>query len=274
MGIVFKGKHPTFGRGKRSSISGTQTESHYFYWWEFLRRNEEYAACCASEGQGDLAQLYADFGVVSNDNFKDWWFKNGYRLFAEQSKPIKLRELNDPGEWDTSWDQEQVMVVVVPLDIPKRNLQGFFAKLLKKRHGGERGQKSLSKLDKSTSKYKIFQHVRVETLKNHLRVYDAVMANKLSESPKTLAKIGAELKLVEDAMPSSKDTAIEAAAKRNVMASTVSRYFREAQNIVANTAKGQFPNTGRKLSKTSKKTKLKQVEQPAEAFHLTLLYNR
>jgi hypothetical protein len=100
------------------------------------------------------------------------------------------------------------------------------------------------------------------------------MANKRSEAPKKLAKIGADLELVEDAMPNSKDTAKEAADKRNVMASTVSRYFREAQNIVANTAKGQFPNTGRKQSKTPKKSKLKQVEQPAEAFHLTLLYNR
>ena len=44
-------------------------------------------------------------------------------------------------------------------------------------------------------------------------------------------------------MPHRHDNIYEAAEKRNVMGATVSRYFKEAERIIANTAKGQFPNS-------------------------------
>lgn len=245
MGIVFKGQHPTWGRGKKASLIGTQADSPYYYWWEFLRRNDEYRACCAAGGTGELAWLYEKFGDVLNDTFKDWWNQNnrGYRLFAEELKPVFLKELNDPSEWDSSWAKEHAMVVVVPLDIPKRYVQGFFARLLKERHKGERGRKVLSDKDASTASCRLHRNVSVGTLKNQLNVYDAVMAKKQGNDKRTLAKIGADLELVEDAMPDNKDDLETAMDKRNVMSATVSRYFRQARNIVANTAKGQFPNS-------------------------------
>ena len=243
MGIVFKGKHPTWGRGKKASLTGTQADSHYFYWWEFLRRNEDYRACCAAGGTGELAGLYAKFGDVLNDTFKDWWREHGYHLFAEERKPVQLKELNDPSEWDTDWSKEHAMVVVVPLDIPKRYIQGFFARLLKERHGGKRGRKALSDKDASTARFPLHRNVSVGTLEKQLAVYDAVLAKKQGKDKRTLAKIGADLELVKDAMPNSKDDLETAMDKRNVMSATVSRYFRQAQHIIANTAKGQFPNS-------------------------------
>ena len=243
MGIVFKGDHPTWGRGKEASLTGTQSDSQYYYWWEFLRRNEGYAACCRDGGDGELAGLYAHFGDVSNDTFKDWWREHGYHLFAEKRKPVFLAELNDPSEWDSSWAKDHVMVVAVPLDLPKRYLQGFFARLLKKRHKGQRGRKAMSKKGGSTASYPLHRNVTVEALCKQLAVYDAVMAKKRGDDKRTLAKIGADLKLVEDATPDSKDDINEAMDKRNVMTATVSRYFRQAKRIVANTAKGEFPNS-------------------------------
>jgi hypothetical protein len=243
MSIVFKAEHPIFGRGSKPLGLSYQQRSPYYWWWEFLRRNEDYKACCETASKGALAGLYADFGVVSNDNFKDWWAEHGFRLFAEKQKPVFLTELDNPSEWDSSWTKDNVMVVAVPLDISKRNLQGFFARLLKERHGGKRGRKALSDSDASTARYPLHRNVSVKTLKNQLNVYDAVMAKKQGNDKRTLAKIGADLGLVEDAMPDSKDDLETAMDKRNVMSATVSRYFRQAQNIVANTAKGQFPNS-------------------------------
>ena len=243
MGIVFKGQHPTWGRGKKSSLTGTQADSPYYWWWEFLRRNEAYAACCAAGGTGEMAALYADFGVVSHDTFKQWWGQHGYRLFAEKSKPVKLMELANPSEWDAAWTKDKVMVVAVPLDISKRYLQGFFARLLKQRHGGKRGRKALSDKDASNARYKLHRNVSVKTLKQQLAVYDEVMAVRRGGVKKTLAKIGADLGLVKTAMPNPKDTVSEAMDKRSVMAATVSRYFKDAARIVANTGNGQFPNS-------------------------------
>ena len=60
---------------------------------------------------------------------------------------------------------------------------------------------------------------------------------------KTLADIGVELKLVPTAQPKRDDDKRTVAHKRIVMAAAVSRYYRQAQHIVANTALGVFPKS-------------------------------
>lgn len=244
MSIVFKAQHPIFGRGKKPLGVSYQQRSPYYWWWEFLRRNDEYAQCCAANGVGELAGLYADFGVVSNDNFKDWWAGHGFRLFAEKAKPVKLVELENSSEWDSSWTKDGVMVVAVPLDIPKRNLQGFFARLLKERHGGKRGRKALSDSDASSARYPLHRNVSIHTLRIQLAVYDAVLAARASDKKITLAQIGERLKLVPKTTRKTETEVMDAARRRSVLAATVSRHFKDAQCIVANTAKGQFPNSG------------------------------
>lgn len=243
MGIVFKAQHPVFGRGNKPLGVSYQQRSPYYWWWAFLGRNEDYKACCAAGGTGDLAGLYADFGVVSNDNFKEWWGQHGFRLFAEKPKPVKLAELESPSEWDSSWTKDSVMVVAVPLDIPKRNLQGFFAELLKKRHGGKRGRKALSDKDASTARYPLHRNVSIHTLRIQLAVYDAVLEARASDKKITLAQIGERLKLVPKTNRKTETEVMDAARRRAVMAATVSRHFKDAQRIIANTAKGQFPNS-------------------------------
>ena len=243
MGIVFKAQHPVFGRGNKPLGVSYQQRSPYYWWWAFLGRNEDYKACCAAGGTGDLAGLYADFGVVSNDNFKEWWGQHGFRLFSEKPKPVKLAELDSPSEWDSSWTKDSVMVVAVPLDIPKRNLQGFFAELLKRRHGGKRGRKALSDKDASTARYPLHRNVSIHTLRIQLAVYDAVMEARASDKKITLAQIGERLKLVPKTNRKTETEVMDAARRRAVMAATVSRHFKDAQRIIANTAKGQFPNS-------------------------------
>jgi hypothetical protein len=243
MSIVFKAKHPVFGRGKNQLGASSQQRSPYYWWWEFLRRNTDYTACCSNGGTGALAGLYADFGVVSNDNFKEWWGQHGFRLFAEKPKPVKFKELDSPSEWDSSWTRDSVMVVAVPLDIPKRNLQGFFARLLKERHGGKRGRKALSDSDASTARYPLHRNVSIHTLRIQLAVYDAVMEARACDKKITLAQIGERLKLVPKSNKRTEGEVMDAARRRAVLAATVSRHFKDAQRIVANTAKGQFPNS-------------------------------
>jgi hypothetical protein len=85
------------------------TSSVYYYWWEFLRLNDDYMACCEREGRyGDndpshlhLRELYRDFGDVrdrqpgdtAEENFKLWWIERGWVLFVEPSpsKHVKIQ---------------------------------------------------------------------------------------------------------------------------------------------------------------------------------------
>jgi len=243
MSIVFKAAHPVFGRGSKPLGLSYQQRSPYYWWWEFLRRNEDYKECCESGGTGALAGLYTDFGDVLNDTFKDWWVGHGFRLFSEKPKPVKLTELDSPSDWDNSWTKDGVMVVAVPLDIPKRNLQGFFAQLLKKRHGGKRGRKALSDSDASTARYPLHRNVSIHTLRIQLAVYDAVMEARAGDKKVTLAQIGEKLKLVPKTNRKTETEVMDAERRRAVLAATVSRHLKDAQNIIANTARGQFPNS-------------------------------
>lgn len=210
-----------------------------------MRRNEAYLDCCAKDGKGALSALYADFGDVRDDSFKAWWTagERGAVLFGEQPLPEKVQELLSPSDWDSAWTKDRVMVVAVPLAISKRRMQGYFAKLLATRHGGKRGRKALSDSEASTAKYPMHRSVSVATLRIQLAVYDALTANKASVKKKKLAQIGKELNLVKTAMPLPTDDVREAAYKRSVMAATVSRHYRDATRIIANTANGEFPNS-------------------------------
>ena len=243
MSIVFKAHHPVFGRGNKPLGLSYQQRSPYYWWWEFLRRNDRYAACCAAGGAGELAGLYTDFGDVLNDNFKEWWSERGFRLFAEKRKPVFLKELDNPSEWDSSWTKDSVMVVAVPLDISKRHLQGFFARLLKERHGGKRGRKALSDSDASNARYPLHRNVSIHTLRIQLAVYDAVIAARKSDKKITLAQIGENLRLVPKTNRKTETEVMDAARRRAVLAATVSRHFKDAQSIIANTAKGLFPKS-------------------------------
>lgn len=248
MRVFFSAQYPLFGKTAKPLSLAYQQRSPYYWWWEFLRRNEHYLDCCATDGTGDLAELYADFGDVRNDTFKHWWSQTerGAVLFGEKHLAVPFKELKDASEWDSSWTADKVMVVSVPLESGKRQLQKLFAALLQglgERHAGKRGRKKLSDSSASTAKYPLHRVVSIHTLRIQLAVYDAVMEKKRTNSTKTLATIGKELRLVESAMPSADDDVSIAGIKRNVMAATVSRHFKDAQRIVANTAKGQFPNS-------------------------------
>jgi hypothetical protein len=60
--------------------------SVYYFWWEYLRRNEGYLDCCRRKGRGRLAKLYQFFGDVRDDDFPSWWVEHAH-LFCETPTP-------------------------------------------------------------------------------------------------------------------------------------------------------------------------------------------
>lgn len=241
MRTLFKAQHPLFGRANNRQPLQKQQQSPYYWWWAFLRRNQRYLACCENEGKGELAALYKDFGDVRDDDFRLWWNAHGIALFREQPSNYLLKELASKDEWAEDWTAETMMVVAVPLTIPKVQIGKFFNRLLKTRHKGQRGRKALSDKDASTARYPLNRNVSVHTLKKQLVVYDAITANQTAVRKQTLAQIGVLLKLVPSHMPHPTDTPATAEDKRRIMAATVSRYYKQAKSIIEATADGVFP---------------------------------
>lgn len=237
--------YPLIGTKYKPSPLHFQQRSPYYWWWEYLRRNSEYLACCERGGLGKHAKLYKDFGDVRSDDFRTWWGapnNKGDYLFSEQPLSLSVQKIDAVQVLDQQW-ASNVLLVAVNLDLGRRSLQKKFAELLQKEHTGRRGRKSL-KTAASTSRYPLHRNFTTSNLKEMLRVYDAVTANNaLDKSERVpLWAVGESLKLVPTAMPHKWDNRYDQRTKHATMTMTVSRFFNHARLIIANTAKGQFPN--------------------------------
>lgn len=281
MSGMFKEPYPLLGTGKSTPLLRNLERSPYYFWWAYLRENEQYLDCCNRDGKGKLASLYKDFGDVRSDDFKAWWggkLQKGPYLFAERKLDYpKLKELKSKEEWLDSWDQDKVKFVAFSLDHKKSQLMSKFEKVLDKYIEAKVGRQG--KITDSTALYPLANYYDVNNLKKGLIVYKAVMANRSlpKEQQVPMWQIGEQLKnIAPSAMPprnalpadffkildtdSSKErvrkrqlyqTALSggrietkkiAVARHNVMTATVSRLFNEAQAIVENTALGRFPD--------------------------------
>ena len=65
--------HPTFGTQSNPKSSSHWKKSVYYWWFEYLRRNEQYKLTCENNGYGDCEELFKLFGDVTSTDFKKWW---------------------------------------------------------------------------------------------------------------------------------------------------------------------------------------------------------
>ncbi len=229
----FAYQHPTFGRSKVAKSKEPFKNSVYYFWWEFLRRNEDYKKCCLKGGTGKLSSLFQDFGDVFNTDFKTWWNTDnrGVSLFAEELLP-EFGLVSDLENLDRNAD---ILYLQVPLSLPKRYLSNEFQKILKKYHQGKKGIRTNKS---STAKYPITGHVDIPALEKCLRVYDYYTMNR----NKTLWEIGNECKVV---MPSGliqdPNNDLNFYAKKMVLANTTKRLLTKAKKIIEGVSSGEFP---------------------------------
>ena len=200
--------------------------------------------CCEMGGKGKFARLYKDFGDVREDDFKKWWNEDerGGNLFAENRGAMKLALLEDKNQWDDSWTQDEVLVIVVPLTSSKRYLQSRFARILKEKHTAKRGR-TKKLLEKSNANYPLERNYTIENLRKTLQVYDLYMENKDKKPKVPMWKLGEQLRLVPSAMTADSMTVNERQVFRNVMGASVKRYIANAEKLISNTGLGRFPLT-------------------------------
>ena len=231
----FAYQHPTFGTQAKPKASAFWMRSVYYWWFEYLRRNEDYKKTCLNKGKGKLRKLYGDFGNVFNVDFKKWWMttERGAVLFSEPLVKDTFEVINLANLKKTA--NTDVLYIKVPLNLPKRFLTAKFHALLKKLHRGARGIRSARH---SYAKYKVIGQPNIIALKKILEVYDYH-----SENPNlTLWQIGRDLNVSISNNPLKTDSSKIAYDKRDRLASTVSRYLRKAKRMIENTSKGRFPD--------------------------------
>ena len=229
----FSFQHPTFGRSKSDKHSEPYKRSVYYFWYEFLKRNDDYKECCRQGGLGEMAGLYADFGDVFEMDFKTWWQENdrGARLFAEAPLP-SVRQIKSPDDLQISG---RMLNVCLPLELPRRFLEDELKKLLDKHHKGERGVRTNKD---STALYPVDGDFNRATLSRCLKVYD--MRQQFPEMK--LWQLAVE---VGSGSSSDRETAFKktkhGAASRMVLSNFASRDLRHSRQMIKNAGQGRFP---------------------------------
>jgi hypothetical protein len=87
---TFKHAPPGFSRNTTANKAPTPPYkgapawkcSVYYYWWQYLRHNQDYRDTCENRGIGPCADLYQDFGNIYGQTFQTWWILHDH-LFAE-----------------------------------------------------------------------------------------------------------------------------------------------------------------------------------------------
>ena len=167
--------YPRFGRGVYSDANPPSTvKSSPFYWWfMFLRLNNDYQVTSKNNGVGKLSDLFNDFGDVTNTDFKTWWREHSY-LFAEEPSQYKLK-LAETKDDLAPFSSKEVVNVVVPLTWSQKALKKHFAMLIT-RLGVEQGKRG-PKLGSETAKYSLGRRWNCGAMESAYKVFMARQAN-------------------------------------------------------------------------------------------------
>ena len=101
---TFKHAAPQFSAAPRLSKAQTPPYqgapgwkcSVFYYWWLYLRYNQDYRDTCANRGVGPCAALYSDFGDIFRRTFRAWWIEHDY-LFTEPTAAALTRDNHNFG---------------------------------------------------------------------------------------------------------------------------------------------------------------------------------
>lgn len=228
------------------------TSSVYYYWWEFLRLNEDYIACCQRNGLYNddnpshlhLRELYRDFGDVRDrepgatdeENFKLWWIERGWVLFVEPppSKHVEIKTAPFPAQSAT---KDKIYLCIdknVDLDSLVKSLKAYLNPIAKegaKRHIVSFALYRPKQLNVSAlAKYLKVKKAELEHIKNHgVPPSTAMLAD--------IAELEYEGKGIESYSAKQNKTKPSGAATAGREA------LKAANSVIRYAAYGQFPIT-------------------------------
>lgn len=243
-------QHPTFGSYK-NPVPFKVEASPYYWWWYALTLNEGYKNACRNRGSG-FEQTYADFGDVSYEGehhhaFCTWWRERvntlegrGAYLFAEPVIRGKSVSVIDDEEIaaEVIADTNRLLVSI-PLDAQRKHIDWRLNNILKKYLKPETGR-LIRSVKKSKARYSMHKPVVPAALKKCFDLYDA----KLDAVGKGEAIGNFELAKRAGIRVQEREKADEVNTVENyrrTVSATVSRYIKQAENMIENAGRGQFP---------------------------------
>ena len=215
------------------------------WWFECLLLSDEYKSCCENVGistDKDISTTYKSFGnIFEYQSFIHWWMRVGRDLFEEQTtKEVKfIRNERDLRRLRFNINK---IVIEVPLNLRRQTVIRKIGKQLKAIYEDFYKEEALDIYKESSAKIKFQKSkMQTETVKLLLKI---IRLRK--EHPKLpLAKIGAKARIVLDlGAKTVGEQALETVDQDFIdrrMTIAVSRYTKQANNLINEAARGKFP---------------------------------
>ena len=228
----------SFSRGLGLSEEIREAKKTPIYWWFLtLQASDEYLLCCRNQGKGKLANLYKDFGDVDKKSFAQWWSNQGRKIFAERKKLKKVEAIEERSQLERLRIVDDTLIIEVPLTLRRQTAIRQIGKALQKAY---ESRDPVNIWEQSTAKRQVIKSkMRMTTVEMLLRIWQI-----RNEHP-TLSnyEIGQKAKIDLDILARTTDgDQLDDALERRRMTIAVSRYLKQAKNLIANAEKGIFPS--------------------------------
>jgi hypothetical protein len=194
--------------------------SIYYFWWRFLRENEQFRERTAEIGSTE-ARVQRDFDKAMVMNFPNWWIAQGRFLFCEpQSEGIRVFKQGD----DIAFSSDQLVISLPVYGDIERSLSEIRAVLgpvLKQRReevSPSRARYPIAATMPLNALYKCYNIWRVRRDNPDMKLHEvALCGGLLPNGPLDMADV------------------------KRTLAAAAARYIREANTIIENVGRGQFP---------------------------------
>ena len=207
----------------------------YGLWYQCLKLSDEYAHCCANHGKGRLRNLYLDFGDVRQP-FTVWWTNTGRYVFAERKEVADVVVYKDHRDLEDIRTLRGKLLIEVPLNIRLSTVVRKVNKILKEAYEG----REVIPREQSTARRKLAKSkLRINTVKTMLDLYEL----RQRHPDLTLWQLGERAGIELDLMARTTDeVAMSVQQERVRMSIAVSRYLRQARDLIWNATEGMFPS--------------------------------
>ena len=221
---------------ERTEESRKARNTWYWVWYECLRLSEDYQRCCKNNGKGRLRHVYQDFGDVCRKPFPIWWRSTGRYLFAEQKSVPVVQCYTKSFEIDDIGSLRGKILIEVPLNLRKATAVRQINKILKTAYEG----REVIPREQSTARRRLVKSkLRLPTAKMMLRLYDLRQRKPELTLWQLGEATGVELNLYAR---TQEPVMLNVQEERTRMNIAVSRYLRQARELITNATEGVCPS--------------------------------
>ncbi len=221
-------------------------EDSVFYWWfEFLKRNESYKKQCEI---GEGGTVYQHFGNIFGVDFLDWWNSDDREMIFLPETSLGVWPVENIKDLKQALSDQWIVVKIDP-KCTKKTIMYWLEEMLFSQQTEVRGHRNIGVTE--LPKYKPYASPDVQSLKKTLAIYDLYLIE-----PKPLYKIYDKIQLRGDVRKfkrkkdkdEDKDKSKhkyknndDDSTSRRVKTSSISRYIEQAKKLIENVEQGEFP---------------------------------